>query len=133
MRTKGVAFVLTFNGAAAIVANRVATVEVGDWDVRAAAIIQVIALLLIVPLFVLDLMYTRFLLAAVSRAEAIERLLGQDLSFTNDRGKVVNTVTLSRALERAIFRNLATFWVIACLYGILAVTGIFLAVIYATA
>lgn len=128
LRTKGVALVLAFNGAAAIVSQRVAIFALGSVEIRAAAVIQLIALLLIVPLWVLDALYTDFLVMAVNRAEAIEQKFGSDLELAGHGS--IRPLTL--ALEEAVGRNAATQRIHMVLYGVLVALGLFLVVAYQT-
>lgn len=92
--------------------------------------VQLIALLLVVPLLRLDLMYTRFLLGSVRRAQAIEHELGTALPHP-DSGQLF--LPLTQQLETAVGDNSVTRNVQLVVYGVVILLGLFLAVVYQTA
>lgn len=130
LRTQGLAFVLAFEGVAAIVSERMIVLSIGGVDVRAAAIIQLVSILLVVPVFALDYLYTRFLVAAVQRAQAIEQALSVPLALPGAKPGSTRYPPLSSAIGRAVGPSLATRGIHAVLYPIIIVGGAFLAYLY---
>ena len=130
LRTQGLAFVLAFDGVAAIVSERVAVLSIGGIDVRAAFIIQLVSIFLVVPVFAMDLLYTKFLLAAVKRAQAIEEELSVPLTLTDANQRSRTYPPLSSAIGRAVGPSLATGGIHGILYPIIIVGGIVLAYLY---
>ena len=130
LRTQGLAFVLAFDGVAALVAERTVEVSIGGIDVRAAAIIQLVSIFLVVPVFAMDLLFTRFLLAAVKRAQAIEQQLSVPLAMPGAKPGSAMSPPLSSAVGRAVGPSLATGGIHAILYPIIIVGGGLLAYLY---
>jgi len=126
LRTQG----LAFDGVAALVAERTVEVSIGGIDVRAAAIIQLVSIFLVVPVFAMDLLFTRFLLAAVKRAQAIEQQLSVPLAMPGAKPGSAMSPPLSSAVGRAVGPSLATGGIHAILYPIIIVGGGLLAYLY---
>jgi hypothetical protein len=130
LRTQGLAFVLAFDGVAAIVSDRMVVLSIFGIDVRAAAIIQLVSIILVIPVFTLDWLYTKFLLAAVTRAQAIEQALSMDLPLADIKRGSRLQLPLSSAIGRAVGPSLATRGIHLVVYPIVIVGGGVLAYLY---
>ncbi len=79
IRLKGITLVLAFDGAAALSNGKMMSMTIWGHEINAATVIQLTTFFLLYPVYVVDNVYTEFLVTAVNRAMAIEKKLSEDL------------------------------------------------------